>query len=334
MDEIRLGDCLDVLRTQPSDSVDAIVSDPPYGLGTREPSPEQLAAYLQGASLDTGGDFMGKEWEIPSVAIWQQCYRVLRPGRHILAFAGTRTWDIMLAGLEAAGFVRNGALGEPFGQPVLAWMHGQGFPKSLNIAKAIDKHLGQASRVVATETRYNEPSGIVGLGRERTLIERDITVPTSEEAKRWEGWGTALKPAWEPVIALRKPGPILPVRGLVLPFLYCPKVTRSEADAGIDPRLSALGLSDLERNVHPTRKPVKLMKWLINAVARSGELVLDPFCGSGSTGVAAVDIGCDFLGIERDEIYHKIALKRLEHANASTMANARNIFEMLMEMDD
>lgn len=335
MDEVRLGLCLDVLRTLPDNSVDAIVTDPPYGLGTKEPTVAQIEAYLRGENLDVGGDFMGKTWEIPSVATWRQALRVLKPGRHVCAFAGTRTWDIMLAGMEAAGFTREGSLGEPFGSPVIAWMHGQGFPKSLNIAKAIDKKLGLAPKVVATETRYNEPSGIVGLGRDRQLIEREITEAVSPEAKKWQGWGTALKPAWEPIITLRKPGPLpqeLPP--LLIPFLYCAKVTKSEADAGIDKRLAALGLSDLERNTHPTRKPVTLMRWLIQHTALSGETVLDPFCGSGSTGVAAIDFGCDFLGIEMDKTYHRIAEARIKWAQETSMASARSAFEMIMEMDD
>lgn len=294
------GPCLGVLQALPDDSIDTIVTDPPYGLGTKEPTPAQIEAYLRGASLNTGGDFMGKAWEIPTVETWRECLRVLKPGRHVCAFAGTRTWDIMLAGMEAAGFTREGCLGEPFGMPMLAWLHGQGFPKSLNISKAIGKMAGPA-----------------------------------EEVKKWEGWGTALKPAWEPIITLRKPGPLpegLPP--LLIPFLYCAKVTKSEADAGIDARDHALGRSDLERNTHPTRKPVTLMEWLIKHVAAKDWVVLDPYCGSGSTLVAAAHLGRDFLGIEREAVYQEIAVKRTEAAVQSSMAGARNVFEMLMMEDD
>lgn len=402
---VLLGPCLGLLRALPSDSIDAIVTDPPYGLGTKEPTPAQIEAYLRGASLDTGGDFMGKAWEIPTVETWRECLRVLKPGRHVCSFSGTRTWDIMLAGMEAAGFIREGSLGEPFGMPMLAWLHGQGFPKSLNISKAIDK-MGKAStetltrfqaalvaarvakgltRAQVSEQIVGTPSGAVwnwetglrvptgehwnrlvevldlpaemlGLRdeAEREVLHSrrgstktfdvgsteavgprpDVTAPATEEAKKWEGWGTALKPAWEPIITLRKPGPLpegLPP--LLIPFLYCAKVTKSEADAGIDVRDHALGLSDLERNTHPTRKPVTLMEWLIKHVAAKDWVVLDPYCGSGSTLVAAAHLGRDFLGIEREAVYQKIAVKRTEAAVQRSMAGARNVFEMLMEDD-
>jgi hypothetical protein len=335
MDEILFGDCLDLLRTLPDNSVGAIVTDPPYGLGTREPSPEQLAAYLRGASLDTGGDFMGKKWKIPSVAIWREGYRVLQPGRHILSFAGTRTWDIVLAGMEAAGFIRQGALGEPFGSPLLSWIHGQGFPKCGYISKVIDKHLGVEPTVIGERTMVQGGGTALQLRMgDRREVQVAVTTATSPEAKKWEGWGVALKPAWEPIIALRKPGPMpkgLPP--LLLPFLYCPKVTAAEANAGIDKRLVALGMSDLEKNTHPTRKPITLMKWLIKVTARMPEMVLDPFCGSGSTGVAAVLLGNAFLGIERDPMYREIAAKRLAHAHNMSMAEARDVFAMLMDDD-
>ena len=98
------GDCLEVLRTLPDACVDAVVTDPPYGLGNREPTGEDIQRYLDGERLDTGGDFMGKEWDIPPVAVWKECLRVLKPGGYVLAFAGTRTWDIMSIGIRAAGF--------------------------------------------------------------------------------------------------------------------------------------------------------------------------------------------------------------------------------------
>jgi hypothetical protein len=250
----------------------------------------------------------------------------------------------MLAGMEAAGFTREGSLGEPFGSPVIAWMHGQGFPKSLNIAKAIEaKKLQGRSDSVGLRTtneqkdgpgrvrNSNRNDGLMGEDLGPRTIHDHVTVP---EAKKWQGWGTALKPAWEPIITLRKPGPVVELPPLLIPFLYCAKVTKSEADAGIDKRLVALGLSDLERNTHPTRKPVTLMRWLIQHTALSGETVLDPFCGSGSTGVAAIDFGCDFLGIEMDETYHRIAEARIKWAQETSMASARSAFEMIMEMDD
>jgi site-specific DNA-methyltransferase (adenine-specific) len=94
------GHCLEVLQELPDDTFDAVVTDPPYGLGTKEPTVEQIVAYLQGADLDTGGDFMGAKWEIPSVPIWREVFRVLKPGGHVACFGGTRTWDL----LRSCGF--------------------------------------------------------------------------------------------------------------------------------------------------------------------------------------------------------------------------------------
>lgn len=202
----------------PDKAYDSIVSDPPYGLGTREPTGEEIIHYLRGEALDTGGDFMGSEWEIPSVHVWRECFRVLKPGGYILVFAGTRTWDIMSIGLRAAGFENRDTVASMFGPTsVLQWVHSQGFPKSLNIAKKIDEHFG-AERVRVG--RKDELGIIHSMGdaartrgaawQTKALQDPDadynfLTVSTTEEAKSWDGWGTALKPAWEPILCFRKP---------------------------------------------------------------------------------------------------------------------------------
>lgn len=255
--EIHNANCLDVLRQMPDNSVDSIVTDPPYGLS-----------------------FMGKTWDydVPSVEIWVECLRVLKPGGHLLAFAGTRTQHRMAVRIEDAGFeIRD----------MIAWVYGSGFPKSLDVSKAIDKvdatearrqrqlrftewmrgtgltgaqidaitgtnmggHYTTAAsqpavatreyfemlrphiasevpawveqlvdertvesenfkrrEVVGVDVRFNEASGIVSAGRdERELVERKITVAHTEAARQWEGWGTALKPALEPITVARKP---------------------------------------------------------------------------------------------------------------------------------
>lgn len=202
------GDCVDVLAALGEASVDAIVTDPPYGLGSREPTVDELVEFLRGERhIDTGGDFMGKQWQVPSVAAWKECWRVLKPGGHLLAFGGTRTFDLISLGLRAAGFEY---------RDTLQWLYGQGFPKSLDVSKAIDKETGLERRVVGTklgQPGYSLSDGVAGTSLSGSADgslrdgrkECEVTEPASEEAKIWQGWGTALKPAWEPILMFRKP---------------------------------------------------------------------------------------------------------------------------------
>jgi site-specific DNA-methyltransferase (adenine-specific) len=138
---------------------------------------------------------MGKKWDydVPSVEVWQEALRVLKPGGHLLSFAGARTYHRMAVNIEDAGFeIRD----------QIMWLYGSGFPKSHNIGKAMDKLQGNDREVVGVDERFNEPSGIVNIGQgERKKILRKITKGNSE----WEGWGTALKPAHEPIVVARKP---------------------------------------------------------------------------------------------------------------------------------
>jgi len=172
---LHLGDCLEVLRAMPDKSVDAVVTDPPYGLS-----------------------FMGKRWDydVPSVAIWAECLRVLKPGGHLLAFAGTRTQHRMAVRIEDAGFeIRD----------MIAWVYGSGFPKSLDVSKAIDKAAG-AERAV-TGSRMGDV-GIQG-GNFSNKTQRGVIelkdAPATTEAQQRAGWGTALKPSWECITMARKP---------------------------------------------------------------------------------------------------------------------------------
>src|SRR5690606_20310287 len=174
--ELHLGDCLETLRAMPENSVDSIVTDPPYGLS-----------------------FMGKKWDydVPSQEIWEECLRVLKPGGHMLAFAGTRTQHRMAVRIEDAGFeIRD----------MIAWVYGSGFPKSLDVSKAIDKQAGVEREVIGAGKNY----GRTRLADGKTAFgdyagAGDITAPATPEAKRWQGWGTALKPALEPITVARKP---------------------------------------------------------------------------------------------------------------------------------
>ena len=196
------GDCLDILRDMPDASVDAVVTDPPYGLtqGKRGGSGEasvNLDSPHGRARVTTG--FMGMAWDgmVPPVAVWSECLRVLKPGGHLLSFGGSRTYHRMAVNVEDAGFeIRDQVM----------WVYGSGFPKSHNISKAIDKMAGAAREVVG---RVDVGPDITGdnYGRnspgERKVA--DITAPATPAAKQWDGWGSALKPAHEPVVLARKP---------------------------------------------------------------------------------------------------------------------------------
>lgn len=214
-DQILLGDCLDHLRRMPDESIDACVCDPPYGLGTKEPKPEEILAYLQGASeLNAGGDFMGKKWTVPSVAVWREVFRVLKPGGHLLAFGGTRTWDLISMGIRMAGFENRDTVASY--HPALTWNYATGMPKSTNVSKSIDRMAGAEREVVGVNPAYHSEGKRSGTGTNPWGGHNDgsfsdpngagvLTAPATSEAKEWEGWGTALKPSWEPILVFRKP---------------------------------------------------------------------------------------------------------------------------------
>lgn len=203
---LMLGDCLEVLRGMPDNSVDSIVTDPPYGLGKEPDALAMLRDWVETGHHDVKGrGFMGKEWDafVPQPQVWHECLRVLKPGGHLLAFAGTRTQDLMTLGLRLAGFeIRD----------MVAWVYGSGFPKSLDVSKALDKMAGAEREVVGVATtgagnagkmNSQEAGGCAGgIAWDKTF---DVTAPATDAAKQWDGWGTALKPALEPITLARKP---------------------------------------------------------------------------------------------------------------------------------
>lgn len=203
------GDCLVVLKTFADNSLDSIVSDPPYGLSNHDSADviDALNAWISGKPyVPKGAGFMGKTWDafVPGPEVWKECYRVLKPGGHLLAFAGTRTVDLMGIALRLAGFeVRDS----------VAWMHGQGFPKSLNVSKALDKAAGADRKVVGKRDRYRDGHERENLGQGDHVYQggmhangvADVTEAATDQAKQWEGWGTALKPSFEPILVMRKP---------------------------------------------------------------------------------------------------------------------------------
>lgn len=169
------ADCIETMKAMPENCVDSIVTDPPYELG-----------------------FMGKSWDASGIAfnveVWQEALRVLKPGGFLLAFSGSRTYHRMAVAIEDAGFeIRD----------QIMWVYGSGFPKSHDVSKAIDKAAG-AEREVIGETRkdaQSESTGRYGAWGDGITP----TAPSTDEAKQWQGWGTALKPAHEPIVVARKP---------------------------------------------------------------------------------------------------------------------------------
>lgn len=182
MSVIHHADVLDALRAMPDNSFHGCLTDPPYGLS-----------------------FMGHQWDhgVPSAEVWREVLRVLRPGAAMLAFGGTRTFHRLTCAIEDAGFeVRD----------CMMWLYGSGFPKSHDVSKAIDREAGAKREVVGKSNTCIGPS----MSRSRIAHHvpdhgndwqsaNTITAPATEAARQWEGHGTALKPAWEPIILARKP---------------------------------------------------------------------------------------------------------------------------------
>lgn len=336
------GNNIEVLKTFPDNHFDSIVTDPPYGI-----------------------DFLGKDWDANTGALetYQECLRVLKPGGHILAFSAARTYHHLAITLEQAGFeIRD----------QIMWIYSSGFPKSHDIGRKIQKKLGvkETKTIIQHDLRGKD-----GLMQKKGQVDIEQVVATDDEAKQWEGWGNALKPAHEPICMARKPmkssilqnvqdwgtgainidacridwepgeqekdqawrekyyakntgGPTFSEDNIYeqrikkadvvdapigrfpanvigeiegyQKFFYCPKVNRKERG---------------EYNNHPTVKPVELMKYLVKLVTPKGGTVLDPFNGSGSTGMACVELGFNYVGIDLDNNYVDISVKRIEAHN-------------------
>ena len=215
---LRHGDCLDVLRGMADDSVDSVVTDPPYGLSQHKPDEvvECLRAWLAGEVYQPKGKgFMGKAWDawVPGPEVWRECLRVLKPGGHVLAFAGTRSMDLMSMAIRLAGFELRDAVGyanDGGGAPLLAWTFGSGFPKSHDVSQAIDREDGFTRDRVPHQLGKGFGDGVASVYASDAWTTanagtRSNPTPLTEAAAQWQGWGSALKPAWEPIILGRKP---------------------------------------------------------------------------------------------------------------------------------
>jgi len=324
--KLLLGDCLDKLKELEDNSVDSVVTDPPYGLS-----------------------FIGKQWDydVPSTEVWKECMRVLKPGGYLLSFAGSRTYHRMAVRIEDAGFeIRD----------QIMWVYGSGFPKSHDVGKNIEKRkVGGIKNLkqIGTKSGIKVETGTQGFSYNKEYVPgismggKQISgeIPVYEITNEYKGWGTALKPAHEPIVMARKPLSEKSVADNVIEwgtgginidesriettdtldrfpaniifdeeagklldeqyegvsrFFYCPKTSKEERNEGTD-------------NNHPTVKPIDLMLYLIRLVTPKGGITIDPFMGSGSTGKAAVRGGFDFIGVERDEEYFQIAEGRINY---------------------
>lgn len=405
------GDCRETLKELPDECIDSCVTDPPYGLS-----------------------FMNKQWDqqVPGPDYWREVLRVLKPGAHLLAFGGTRTAHRLACAIEDAGFEL---------RDCLSWLYGSGFPKSHDISKAIDREAGAVRETLGVSPNWRDSKrdrerfGQLEVRGENAGL---VSAPATEAARAWDGWGTALKPAWEPIYLARKPfpgtvaknvlehgcgalnidgcrigmmtpaevarsgrstsgmfadggldwsrdgreplgrwpanlvldeasaamldaqtgelsshghatayasaianGPATFMPGAVrteLPraadrggasrFFYVAKASRSERERGLEnfePRNVNDGRETSidnpyqrgdtpRKNTHPTVKPVALMQWLVKLITPLGGTVLDPFCGSGTTGIAAKKEGFSFIGCEISDEYTALAVARIEAA--------------------
>ena len=348
--KILQGDNRETLKTIPDNSIDAIVTDPPYGI-----------------------DFLGKAWDANTGALetYQECLRVLKPGGHILAFSAARTYHYLAVTLEQAGFeIRD----------QIMWIYSSGFPKAQAVKgfegwktslKPAHEPIALARKPTKTSIKANMEKWAVGaLNIDATRIpyenQKDIDTylnnkrgpmerGNDEDGKniRMFNGETGFKAVKREVTVEqdlpelgRFPSNVIgEIEADYQKYFYCPKVSRRERHIGHEtpPAMFggvqgcydengeryAVGLDARKGNVgnnHPTVKPIELMKYLIKLVTPPGGIVLDPFNGSGSTGCAAVALGHEYIGCELDPAYVEISKRRIEKYNKS-----ENNFDALFE---
>jgi site-specific DNA-methyltransferase (adenine-specific) len=394
IDRVVNRDCLAGMREMEENSVDAVVCDPPYGIS-----------------------MMQAEWDhgVPGVPYWQEALRVAKPGAHLLAFGGTRTHHRLMVAIEDAGWEL---------RDCLMWVFGSGMPKGLDVGKAIDKAVGAEREAVISKWAMRYPNGPGGSSYQlsqkgvpstRVGVPMD-TLPATDAAKQWDGWNTALKPSYEPVILARKPldGTVAetvlkwgcgglniegcrigtenvsqhgrsdsensclsgrnyaeapgrswigrwpatllidevaadlldqqsgtlksganPARRGSAKFKTCYGEFKGQESCTVHRGANSGGASrffycakasknERSGSLHPTVKPLDLMRYLCRLVTPPGGLILDPFLGSGTTAVAAVHEGFHYLGFEINPTYCADAERRIAEARQEIAAPRPN----------
>ncbi len=297
-------------------SIHALVTDPPYGIG-----------------------FQGNYWDknLPKREIWEGCLRVLKPGAYGLVFSSVRLMHRLMVDLEDSGFII---------KDVLMWAYLNGMPKSRNVGLDIDKVLGVESEIIGA---YNYQQGYKKDGADSYLAPKGKPkkAPASAIGLQFDGAGLGIKPIYEPIILIQKPlekkltvAKNIVKHGTGALNLEQTRIPYSEGETkvGHNPHPDGRVAANVVRtepfsdeydkfflvpkvrqaaepyNTHPTKKPVELMHHLLKLVSFDAQTILDPFMGSGSTGVAALQLGREFIGYEWDEGYFKIAKQRIEES--------------------
>lgn len=372
------GDCLDIMKTLPDNSVDAVVTDPPYGLGFMGKAWDTFDKSQFGIAGNEGENDLKvkKNFNVlpryksdglqDFVFAWaSECLRVLKPGGYLLSFAGTRTQHRIACGIEDAGFeIRD----------MIAWVYGSGFPKSLNVGNGYGTALKPAHEPITVARKPIEGTvaanvlkwgtGAINIdgcrvGSEEISVHTDPAIysmtphKSNLDYRNHQGRFPAnlIHDGSDEVLELFPESKSAPFksattkgnrvntynqgefdysgggyvdRGSAARFFYCAKASKAERNAGCegppdtgykmhrppdsDPELVPM----VNKNYHPTVKPIALMEYLIKLVAREGQTVLDPFLGSGTTAMACVKQGRKYIGCEMDKDYCEIAVRRIE----------------------
>lgn len=334
------GDCLESLKSIESNSIDSVICDPPYHLqsinkryGGPNSSPPKFGT--DGLFQRASKGFMNKTWDGGDIAfrtdVWKECYRVLKPGGHLAAFGGTRTIHRITCAIEDSGFeIRD----------LLAWITYQGFPKSRNIGLDIEK----MQLITKPSKQYAGIGTALKPSHEPATIARKPLEPGLTVAKNVLKWGTGglnidkcrIKPGNPAWPNEKNTDNLHPLGRWPANIYQCPKPSRKEKEAGLahlnpitgaesvnrkpdsaginNPRAGAGRTAEEIRNTHPTIKPQGIMSFLINLLTPPGGTVLDPFAGSGTTGVSAIIEGYNCILCELTPEYWPIINGRLDYA--------------------